>query len=394
MKTNYRALAAFFLLLAIGLTGNSAPLPPRLQDAPKDKVKEPLPGSIFGRTRPYMEKAVREGGGSLEAEAAVVRGLKWLVQQQSPDGSWKLDGNFNDRGQSNDIAGTAFGLLPFLGAGKTHKPAKDNRYDKTVDKGLQFLISKQDGQTGNLGGGMYAHALAATALAEAYGLTQDPKLRQPVQLAINYIVRAQHSAGGWRYAPGQAGDLSATGWQIMALLTGAMAGLDVPAVTLRKANIFLRSCCDKANEGFGYIGPDTPTPTMSAVGLLCWQYLGSWPINVVNQTNPLVKERLLKGVDNHLVPNAPGASKNMYYYYYATQVMHHVGGERWKAWNEKMRDHLVKTQDKTGSWSSQGDAHGPAGGRLMNTSLSLLTLEVYYRHVPLHRKAQDPAPKK
>jgi hypothetical protein len=31
-----------------------------------------------------------------------------------------------------------------------------------------------------------------------------------------------------------------------------------------------------------------------------------------------------------------------------------------------------------------GDEHGSSGGRLMQTSLSLLTLEVYYRHLPLY----------
>jgi hypothetical protein len=85
----------------------------------------------------------------------------------------------------------------------------------------------------------------------------------------------------------------------------------------------------------------------------------------------------------------------MYYYYYATQVMHHMGGEQWNAWNPKMRDMLIATQDRgqdtkhphqMGSWSPAGDAQGPQGGRLMQTSLSLLTLEVYYRHLPLYRR--------
>jgi hypothetical protein len=381
---HFRSLLALLPVLVLSITSPSAPLPQGKKDPPKEP--QPKAGSIFGRTNPqWVEKALRQDGGTKDSEAAVVRGLRWLKRNQLPNGSWKLDGNFNDRGQPNDTAATAFGLLPFLGAGKTHKVQKDNPYHQIVDKGLQFLIGEQDGQTGNLGGGMYAHALATIVLAEAYGLTQDRKLREPAQLAVNYIVKAQHGQGGWRYAPVQAGDLSVTGWQVMALLTGRMAGLDVPVVTFRKANIFLKSCWNNANEGYGYIGPDNPTPTMSAVGLLLRQYLNGWGPK---------EARLLKGIDNHLVPNPPGASKNMYYYYYATQVMHHLGGERWQGWNLRMRHLLVKTQNKTkgpnsGSWSSEGDAHGPAGGRLMITSLSLLTLEVYYRHVPLHRRVLD-----
>jgi hypothetical protein len=119
---------------------------------------------------------------------------------------------------------------------------------------------------------------------------------------------------------------------------------------------------------------------MTAVGLLCRQYLQSWgPQNL----------KLIKGINNHLKTNPPGpAQKNIYYLYYATQVMHHFGGSDWKSWNEAMRSYLVQSQEKAGpnagSWSSVGDAHGAAGGRLMMTSLSLLTLEVYYRHLPLY----------
>jgi hypothetical protein len=105
-----------------------------------------------------------------------------------------------------------------------------------------------------------------------------------------------------------------------------------------------------------------------------------------------------KGIKNNIDPARPTPGQrptNMYYYYYATQVMHHYGGEKWKAWNERMREALVKTQDKGkdawlfGSWDPTGDTHAAAGGRLMYTSLALLTLEVYYRHLPLYYREQE-----
>jgi hypothetical protein len=338
-----------------------------------------LAGSFYGRSGGTRERALINGGGTTESEACVVRGLKWLARNQSPDGRWMLDGNFKDRGTPNDIAGTAFGLLPLLGAGKTHKSAPDNPYDKPIEKALLYLIRKQDKRTGNFGGGMYSHGLATIAICEAYGLTQDPSLRRPAQMAVNFIVKAQHSAGGWRYAPGQAGDTSVVGWQVMALKSAQMSGLDVPEVTMRKAIQYLNGCCDDANQGYGYVGVGS-TPTMSAVGLLCRQYLQAWgPQNL----------KLIKGIDNNIKTYPPGTTKNIYYFYYATQVMHHFGGSAWKNWNEKMRDFLVRNQDKgsgpnQGSWNSEGDPHSSAGGRLMITSLSLLTLEVYYRHLPLY----------
>ena len=341
----------------------------------------PLAGSFYGRSGATREFALRNGGGTGASEAAVARGLKWLARVQSPDGRWVLDGPYKDKGAAGyEVAGTAFGLLPLLAAGKTHKPAQDNPYDKTIERGLAFLIRRQDKKAGSYDGNMYSHGLAAIAMCEAYGLTQDPNLRKSAQLAINYIVQAQHPTnGGWRYSAGQEGDTSVTGWQVMALKSGQMAGLDVPDVTMRKAVTYINSCM-APDKGYGYTGPGS-TRTMTAVGLLCRQYLQAW-----GPQNP----NMIEAVQKHIRPHKPGTSKDIYFFYYATQVMHHYGGEAWKEWNEAMRETLVKTQDADdksptfGSWSAQGDAHGGTGGRLMITSMNLLTLEVYYRYLPLY----------
>jgi hypothetical protein len=57
-----------------------------------------------------------------------------------------------------------------------------------------------------------------------------------------------------------------------------------------------------------------------------------------------------------------------------------------------MRRVLIETQTKegcaAGSWdpnSPKQDPWGRIGGRLMQTSLSCLTLEVYYRYLPLYK---------
>jgi hypothetical protein len=344
----------------------------------------PLQGTFYGRSGATREYALRDGGGTKASEAAVARGLKWLIRQQMPDGKWMLNSPTlpdKDRGrESNDIAATALGLLPLLAAGKTHKPEKDNPYDKNIDKGLKFLIRSQDQKTGYFGVSMYAHGLASIAMCEAYGLSQDPALRRPAQLAINLLVNTQHEGGGWRYGPSkQPGDMSVQGWQIMALKSGQMAGLDVPTVTIKKAIAFLDSCCDANTEGYGYTGPGNSN-RLTAVGLLCRQYMQNW-----GPSHP----RMQASINRYIKTNPPDR-QDVYYYYYATQVMHHYGGEDWKDWNEKMREFLIKKQDGNqasasfGSWDPAGDAFGSAGGRLMITSLNLLTLEVYYRYLPLY----------
>ncbi|MEK6234070.1 MAG: hypothetical protein N2C14_05110 [Planctomycetales bacterium] len=92
------------------------------------------------------------------------------------------------------------------------------------------------------------------------------------------------------------------------------------------------------------------------------------------------------------ISNTGPVKNNMYFNYYATQVMHHYGGDEWTKWNNVMRDHLVNTQVKKGapqqdkgSWSPTG-GHAKKGGRLYETSMSVMTLEVYYRYQPLYKE--------
>jgi hypothetical protein len=366
-----------------------------------------VPGSFGARfaSGATRMQQVTTAGGNRASENAVAMALQWLAKHQANDGSWSMDRyhqhardrtgpgakqfpcNCTGRGMKNDVAGTAFGVLPFLAAGQTHKPsaaAKDkpeHDYTKNVAAALAFLVRKQDKSSGQLGG-MYEHGLATIALCEAYGMTSDPGLRVAAQRAVNYIVAAQHDAGGWRYGPKQAGDTSVVGWQVMALKSGKMAGLSVPQPVFDGAGRFLDSVMDRNNYGYGYTTPGS-SPTLTAVGLLCREYMGWSPKKV----------ELIHGVD--YMKRTPPSPSNMYYSYYATQVMHHMGGDNWKNWNEKMRDMLIKEQDKgtdpkhphqKGSWNPASDQHGGAWGRVGETSLSVLTLEVYYRHLPLYRR--------
>ena len=80
----------------------------------------------------------------------------------------------------------------------------------------------------------------------------------------------------------------------------------------------------------------------------------------------------------------------MYYWYYGTQLFHHLGGEAWDQWNTEMRDLLVNIQEKrgtqAGSWSPDKFKYGRQGGRIYTTALSVCILEVYYRHLPLFKQ--------
>jgi hypothetical protein len=367
-----------------------------------------LMNQFQGRSGSTRQKMLTEGGGNAISEAAVARGLEWLALHQAQDGRWSLhELNRNAREKPlptgktftcnceagsthrNDVAATAFGLLPFLGAGQTQKPSKNSQkdYSKTVSAGLHYIMSKQS-KDGAYSSDMYAHGIATIAMCEAYGLTSEPLVKASAQKALGYIEYAQDPAGGgWRYSARTPGDTSVTGWQLMALKSGQMSGLSVPKNTLKLAEKFLDSVESDKKGGFGYTPGNGETYTMTAVGLLCRQYSG------VNPRNP----SLIAGVQR-LKAYPPGRTGNIYYEYYATQVMHHMQGESWNFWNlgpdgngkGGIRDTLISKQD-TGATPKHPHQNGswlPAsgGGRMMSTSLSLLCLEVYYRHLPLYRR--------
>jgi hypothetical protein len=344
---------------------------------------------LEGRGDAARKALAMERGGSEGSENAVGLALAWLSHHQNPDGSWSFahrkgpcQGRCGNEGrlERGDIAATAVALLPFLGAGQTHQ---QGNYRKNVQAGLYYLVSRMkvgpDG--GDLSydqGVMYGHGLASIALCEAYGMTKDAGLAEPAQQAINFIVYAQDpSGGGWRYTPHQPGDTSVLGWQLMALKSAHMAYLNVPPKTIKGAANFLNSVQQESGAMYGYTSPGRG-PATSAIGLLCRMYLG-W-----NHDEPALE----RGVQ--LLSKQGPSESNMYFNYYATQVLHHYEGELWTKWNAKMRDYLVNSQARAGhergSWFFGHDHSSEQGGRLYTTAMCAMTLEVYYRHLPIYRK--------
>jgi hypothetical protein len=330
-------------------------------------------------------------GGSAASEKAVAMALKWFAEHQNPDGSWNFDhrlspqcrGRCAEPGKMVDCTtgATGLALLPFLGAGHTHKEGK---YRPQVEKGLYYLTSRMkvkngQGDLAEGGGNMYSHGIAAIVLCEAYAMTHDKSLMLPAQAALNHTMAAQDPVGGgWRYTPRQPGDTSAVGWQLMALKSGHMGYLQVNPATVAGASRFLDTVQSDSGSKYGYTGPGAG-PATTAVGLLSRMYLG-W-----KQDNPALQ----RGVE--YLDGAGPSPGNMYFNYYATQVMRHHGGEPWERWNKKMRDSLVNSQvttgHETGSWFMRGGDHGTeSGGRIYCTSMATMILEVYYRHMPIYSK--------
>jgi hypothetical protein len=227
---------------------------------------------------------------------------------------------------------------------------------------------------------MYNHGIAAFALCEAYQLSEDPDLKEPAQRAIDFIASAQSYQGGWGYLPRQPGDLTLSGWQIMALKSAFAAGLYVPPSAILRIDPFLDTQMADSGVTYGYRRKGA-SPTCTAIGMLV-RLFRDWM-----HTDP----RIMAGAE-FLLKSGPSNS-DVYFNYYATLTLFHLGAGYWEEWNPKIREHLVNTQvhqgHEAGSWYFD-NPFGKEGGRVYTTAMCAMTLEVYYRFSPLYQQTDQP----
>ena len=195
-----------------------------------------VPSDFSIRHPDARQKFLDHFGGNEKSQKSVELALEWMANQQLPDGSWSVV----NAGPKKDVApvknaATGIALLTFLAEGQSHQEGK---YQQVIHDGLTYLLQngRQRGDTlswHEQGGTMYSHAIATMAVAEAFALTEDELLLPSLQKSIKFIEEAQDNiGGGWRYMPRQAGDVSVSGWQILALEAASHAGVYAQPATL------------------------------------------------------------------------------------------------------------------------------------------------------------------
>ncbi|MBX3416366.1 MAG: terpene cyclase/mutase family protein [Pirellulaceae bacterium] len=377
------------------------PIPSQLAAYEKPPTVEPAIPRRFGDSQPMPKiysyrapegrlKIVEQQGGSFQTEQAVEQALAYMASSQSADGRWssRLTGGGIERnvlGQPREGAGsqadcgiTGLALLCYLAAGHNQF---EGQYKQTVTKGLQFLSDHQQ-PDGCLAGKAlhfektYCHSMALLALGEALAMTGDPRLIPIVRRGVEYSVRSQNNLdGGWRYQPGDAGDMSQFGWKVLALHSASLGGLEIPQPTLNGMHRFL----DKSTRGqFGGLGSYRPgdmhSPTMTAEALAC-RYL----------LHEHIRPETIDEAMNLIMQNPPTETEvNYYYWYYATMAAHHAGGKHWTNWNERLKpvllNHQIRTGPEAGSFPADGLWSG-YGGKIYSTAMATLCLQAYYRYL-------------
>ena len=337
-------------------------------------------------------------GGTHESYDAWSAGLRWLANHQESDGHWdtlKLGAS-----QKTDSATTGLALLAFLAAGHTERLGE---FKMNVTGAVNWLKSHQQANglicdatdAGAHRGIGYPHAIATLALAEAAGMSRLSAARTAAQKAIDYCVEQQQCGEGseklgWRYGPKQAGDLSVTGWYVMALKSAKVAGLHVNYEAFEGALKFLKSVeiPNDVSVGeeygtsvrYGYQPGDEharSTHRLTAIGSVIRIYMGEHR----EEVQPTVEWFIAKGG----VPTwgANGSGVDMYYWYYGSLSAFQVGGDVWKTWGRAMISTLTENQckrgDDTGSWPIVGE-YSSEWGRAGQTAMSCLMLSSFVRY--------------
>lgn len=367
------------------------PLAPLPLELPTPQAVDPAPKPLAQRDPAVRPRVLEKRGGSPKTEAAVQAALAWLAKHQEADGGWDGAG-FGQRCDCDGageyaarMAMTGLATLCFLGAG--HMQTAEGPYRETVANALEWIL-QHAGEDGDLRSAetMYSHGIATIALSEALAMTGERKLSQAAQAAVNFIVKARNRrVGGWRYEPGQEGDTSVLGWQVMALHSARGAGLEVPDTAWRNARAYLERAERKERPGaYAYRPGQRATVSMTAEGAFVHEVLGLE-----------VDDRRSENSAGILLRHLPdwGREVNTYYWYYATLVLFHQQNEAWKTWNQALTGTLLAAQRKdgcaSGSWDPDGE-WAPVGGRIYQTALCTLMLEVYYRYLPMYASGQIP----
>jgi prenyltransferase beta subunit len=304
------------------------------------------------------------------AREAINNGLEWLAKEQHDDGSF---GN-----QSHLVADTSLALMAFMLPG--HVPGR-GRYGKAMNDAITYLINHSQAQRGYLGtpdnhAGMYEHGLAVLALSEAWGQSKNGKIRDTLRRAVDVILRAQNSEGGWRYNPEpRDADLSMTVMHIVALNSAKEAGISVPDTTIRRATEYVLACQNENNGGFAYTqrdGQGQPGFARTAAGVMSLIMCGQ-------RRHPATRRGMayLKAYpENKFGYKFP---RFHYAHYYAIQCMYQFGEAEFSQWYPKVSAAIIEAQSNSGSWSS---SHGDHFG----TPMSILILGVPYRYLPIYQR--------
>lgn len=332
------------------------------------------PGKQEGGFTEARKGDVPDGSAELmtpETDRAIELGLAWLAKQQNADGS------FGTGAYRSNIAVSALSGLAFMAAGSS--PGR-GPYGAHIDRALQFVMDNTSASgfiaipQAATHGPMYSHGFGTLFLAEAYGMTHRPEIREKLEKAVRLIVDTQNFEGGWRYQPVRRdADLSVTVCQINALRAARNAGIFVPKETVDACIRYVKQS-QNPDGGFRYMlmGGASAFPR-SAAGLVALYSAAVYESKEIESGITYIKQ---------FIPEIKFGQRYSHYFYghyYAAQAMWIRGGDDWNLWYPAIRDELIRRQSPQGFWlDSICNEYG--------TAMALIILQMPNNALPIFQR--------
>lgn len=307
-----------------------------------------------------------------ETESVIEGALRYLAQQQRPDGSFARD--------SHRAAITAYVIHAYLAAG--HLP-DEGPYGETLRRGLDFLLScaRSDGYIAAPTGeqNMYGHGIATIVLGELYGQVRDERLRPVLERAIALIVASQHESGGWRYQPRPVDhDVSVTVLQLVALRVARNGGLTVPQDAIDRGVAYVRACWRERERGFSYQrGGGTAGFARTAAAIYSLQVCGIYDDPMIDLAGQFLFDRF--GRDNEWFT---------YGSFYAAPVQYMRGGEHWAKWYAMAKLEAMRRVKREGdlAWWTQREGDRGSVSPVYSTAVFVSVLSLPYGYLPIYQR--------
>ena len=372
--------------------------PPVPDDAPKPRPvwREPrLRRTVFELRSPRARQEA--AANRKDAEEAIARGLAWLTTAQQEDGRWIGKAGGGER-PGYDVGVTGLVILAFQGAGHH---ANKGPFKPAIRKGIDWLIGQMEPDGKFRYRVFYEQGIATMALCEAYALTRDPRVGHAAQRALDHIQAVQPDHGGFRYQGAVemgGGDLSCSGWQLMAMALGTCAELTVRDAAFTRSRTLLDNTW-RGNGGSAYVvnSPKAGSLACSSIGLLARTFLSDREEHdeQVRQAAILLFDSETE--DGKPVPGGKTGQlvKNLYYTFYSSLAMYQAGDATWAAWDAMVRPPLVAAQvaggveadgpPLGGSWDPARHQFAGGAGRAYATAMAILCLETPYRFRRVYR---------
>lgn len=307
---------------------------------------------------------------TLEVRQAIARGLQYLAATQDAAGS------FPDR-MGRNVGVVALAGLAMLATGNLPDRGRFGgplqrciRYIASASLDSGFIVRRESVSRGE----MYGHGFATLFLAEALGMTERDDLGTKVRAAVEIILAAQHSSGGWRYTPQPTeADLSVTICQVMALRAARNAGIFVPAEAITQAIDYIRRS-QNPDGGFMYQmqGGESRFP-LTAGAIVALQNAGRYEGSEIDLAYDFLKRRQTANL-------SPRQSNYfLYAHYYSVQAYWQKGGDEFCRWYTGLRNVLLAAQANDGGWND-------FVGRTYATAMSCLILSAPRTSLPIFQR--------